>query len=279
MLELTAQDLRQIIGSLIEHSIEHYRDSMTMRDMAYKRKTGPVTEEEIDDFVYHIPMIDSDVREQLLIPSFLGFMAKKAKVSQEWLDKFKKDISVWSEDNSWIGADDSTQVFGFNIPSSEDGDIWYPNQEMLDWVDSSGTYSLITAELSIKGHIFSKLSGDEFEKTAGLVLKEGGWTVDGSNKTVDGGVNVLASKEDPVSGLIQSLWQAKRIDPEESDVQLNEVRELSVNFDGENAKKEILLTTIQLTKNELAWMKNEVYVLPEKESNDVVDWMRGKVLE
>lgn len=279
MIELTTHDLRQIVGSLIEHSIEHYRDSMTMRDMAYERKTGPTSEEEIDDFVYHIPMIDADVREQLLIPGFLGFMAKKAKVSQKWLDKFKNDISVWSEDNSWIGADDSTQVFGFNIPSSDDGDIWYPNQEKLDWVNSSRAFSLVSAEVSNKGHLLTEMPPDDFKKTAGLVFKEEGWNVDESKETREGGVDIMTSKEDPVSGLIQSLWQAKRFDPRERNVQLNEVLELAVNFAGKDTPKEILLTTVHLTKNAIAWVKNENFILPEKETNEVVEWMHGKVLE
>ena len=82
-----------------------------------------------------------------------------------------------------------------------------------------------------------------------------------------------------MSGLIQSLWQAKRFVPRERNVQLNEVLELAVNFAGKDTPKEILLTTVHLTKNEIAWVKNENFILPEQETNEVVEWMHGKVLE
>ena len=54
-IDLTTQNLRDMIQSQLHDTIKHYRDSNKLKVSNYERPFGQPTDDEIDDFIFHIP--------------------------------------------------------------------------------------------------------------------------------------------------------------------------------------------------------------------------------
>ena len=118
----------------------------------------------------------------------------------------------------------------------------------------------------------------DFEKLVGELLESDGWIVEVTKQTRDGGIDVVASRDDPTIGKIKSLWQAKRYGPK-SKVRLHEVRELSAIREEFRATKAMVVTTNRLTRDAVEWIRRDIYRLGYKEHDDMAEWIRGKVLD
>jgi restriction system protein len=92
MLEITAQELRNIISEIIQPTIQNFRASKASieeRDFD-STEYDEVTDEEIDDFILSNPLFDEQLKEQLFDPGLLGFFHKTATVNKKWVVEFKK---------------------------------------------------------------------------------------------------------------------------------------------------------------------------------------------
>ena len=105
MIEITAQDLRNKIESIINETVEMHRRSRVAISEKYIPPEGPPTEDEIDDFIASNALYDQETVLNLLDPGLLGFQSKHARADEEWLKEFEKYTIEWSTNNSWLGAE------------------------------------------------------------------------------------------------------------------------------------------------------------------------------
>jgi len=277
MIEITAQDLRDKIESIINDTIEMHRGSRAGISDKYIPPEGPPTEDEIDDFIASNALYDKDTVMNLLDPGLLGFPSKNAKADEKWIREFEKNTIDWSQNNSWLGADDPIWLFIIKPPAPDESFEWSPPSKKPGWIETSPACLLLAADLLKAGKLLSELDWRQFEELIGHLLASEGWKVTVTRGTKDGGIDVIAVKSDPQIGLIQSVWQAKKYSSHNK-VRLKDVRELSATRDEAKATKGVIVTTSHLTKGAIEWIKRDVYRLSYKEQEDIENWVLGKII-
>lgn len=116
------------------------------------------------------------------------------------------------------------------------------------------------------------LSWREFEKLIAKLLKADGYTVDLMSGTKDGGVDVLATKDMGASGLIRTLWQAKK--KSHNKVGIDVVRELSDTCNEFKVSKGFIVTSTYLTRGALARIERDQFILGKVDRNDLNKWIK-----
>lgn len=277
-LNLTTQDLRNLIGDTISETIEIHRGSRSVSEgSAYERPNGPPTDEEIDDFVAHNPLFGDELQEQLVVPGLLGFSNTTAQASKAWIQEFRKNARDWSNNSSWLAADlpwltpAQSQLVG-------ESELWLPTGlSRPNWVSSSPTAVMMAADLLRSGGALSELSWRNFEELIGRLLESEGWVVDVTRPSKDGGIDVIALRDDATLGPIKSLWQAKRYGPSRK-VRLAEVREFGGIVDFDRATKGVIVTTSRLTAGALDWIRRDKFRLDYKDASRMEAWIRANLL-
>ena len=278
MHHVTAESLRIIVEQAMAVTIENHRESRAAQDdPQYARPVGPPTPEEVDDFLFHNPLLDEETVEQLTDPGLLGFAAKTAKATDEWMVDFNEAIDSWTKNQSWLGAD---QSFRRLVPEydPDESEIWTPaSAKCAAWLANAPTYVVLAADLIRSGRLLSELSWRDFERLIAALLETDGWAVAVTQMTRDGGIDVVATKDDPILGVLRSVWQAKKY-KSSNKVKLREVRELSAIREDARATKGFIVTTSSLTRDAIAWVKRDLYRLGYKEHDHVKEWLEGTFL-
>ena len=277
MKEISAAELRDMIADVITSSIDTHRASREVSDERYTRPSGPATDEEVDDFLYHNPLLDEETREQLVDPGLLGFFAKRAHATPEWIAEFKDNLSSWAENQSWLAADLPWVAVMPRIEPSK-SELWIPGASpQPGWLSTTPAALVLAANLLRDGKLLSEMKWRDFEELIGALLEDDGWTVTVTQPSRDGGFDVLAVRSDSILGEIRSVWQAKKYGPTNK-VKLNEVRELSAVRDEERATKAMIVTTSRLTRDAIDWVKRDLYRLGYKDHEQIKKWIEGVIL-
>jgi len=276
-LRISATDLRDIVRDEISSSIEGHRASRTVKEANYQAPVGPPTEQEVTDFISTNQLLDFDTIEFLTEPDFLGFEARIDSVRAEWLEEFRNNVSNWAEDETWLGAD-LLDVGVLIVPEPIKSLIWRPELTIIQpgWIEKSPTALMLAAEFLRNGRLLSELKWREFEQMIATLLEQSGWSIELTRGSKDGGIDVVALKEDPILGKIKSLWQAKKYHPKNK-VQLRDVRDLSAVRDDQKATKAIIVTTSHLTGGALAWIRHDEFRLDYKDKDDVEKWVLDSI--
>lgn len=273
-MEISAQELKNMIGDIISLTIDEHRSSADSILENSELLEGSATEEEIDEFIFHNPLLDEELVERLLVPGLLGFFHSKAVVTDEWMNEFRQNILNWSRNQSWLAADEPMRKF-VDPWSERQSDIWNSKSgiEIPNWARKSPTYLLVAADLLNKGKHLSEIHWRDFENLIGELLEKEGWTVDVTRASKDGGIDVIAVKKDLVFGDFKSVWQAKKYGSKNK-VQLCDVRELSALRDDQKATKGVIVTTSHLTRGAIDWIRRDSYRMDYKDKDQMEKWIR-----
>jgi restriction system protein len=280
MRETTAAELRDVVAEVLASTIEMHRASReAAEDASYERPTGEPTDEEIDDFLFHNPILEEETVDQLTNPGLLGFAAKTARATDEWISEFRENLDAWADSASWLAADFPWRSLApRHHLEPVDSEIWRPSSTpQPPWLVGTPAGLLVAASLLKQGRHLSEMSWREFEELVGNLLEAEGWAVDVTRPSRDGGFDVRATKSDDVLGDLTSLWQAKRYrDPNK--VRLHEVRELSAVREEIRASKAMIVTTSRLTRDAISWIRRDRYRLGYKEYDHMLQWIKGVLL-
>lgn len=277
MDDISAQDLRDIVADAISPTIEIHRAAKSFSEREhYIIPVGSPTEEEIDNFLCSNIFLSWDVIEQLIQPGLLGFRTKSIQASHRWIKDFRAKTKNWASRNEWLTADvNKEELLISTEPSSTK--LWVPNaNQPPTWLSTSPTCVLIAANILRQGKLLSELKPRDFEELVGLLLEAEGWKVTVTQQSRDGGIDVIATINDPVLGEVRSIWQAKKYKPSNS-VKLRDVRELSAVRDEQKATKGMMITTSRLTRDAVAWINQDIYRLGFKEHKDVENWIQDVI--
>lgn len=272
---LTVADIRDLVVKALTPTINIHRSSK--RSLGYETPEDfeEITDDEIDDFIFHNAMFPFEVMENLTDPGLLGFAGNKVTVSNEWLGEFVNNANEWAQTNAWIGADGSF-IFSFAQRDPVESDIWVPANHQPLWINSSPSCLLVANQLLREGKLLSEMGWRQFEELIGVLLESEGWKVEVTRQTRDGGIDVIAFKEDGTIGPIKAIWQAKKYGPKNS-VKLSDVRELSAIRDESKATKALIVTTSRLTRDAIEWIKKDLYRLDFKDHQNLEKWINGIV--
>jgi restriction system protein len=193
------------------------------------------------------------------------------------MSEFRQNIKGWSQNNSWLAAD-LPWIAAVNTSQPVESEIWRPSQGIEpNWISASPTAVILAAELLRTGRLLSELPWRKFEELVGQLLESEGWSVDVTRASRDGGIDVVALKNDAILGPIRSLWQAKKYGPKRH-VRLSDVRELAGIIDFDRATKGVVVTTGRLTSGALDWIRRDRYRLDYKDAQKMEAWVRSKAL-
>lgn len=271
-MRITARDLRDEVREEIASSIEMHRASRSSSDPAYEPPSGPPTEDEIDDFVTTNQLFDDDTVEFLTAPALIGFEARTDSVRAEWLEEFRQQVADWANTNTWLGADlIPTAVLA--MPAPAQSTLWTPGSGVSppDWLTPAAI--LLASDLLRSGRLLSELHWRDFERLIAELLERSGWYVELMAGTKDGGVDVVATLDDPVAGAVKAIWQAKKYGPSNK-VGLSQVRELSAIRDDVKATKGLIVTTSHLTRGAIDWIRRDEYRMGYKDREAMERWVR-----
>ena len=142
-----------MVERAISETIDVHRDSRAVQQEDYTPPIGPPTDEEINDFIFHNAQLDEETVEQLIDPGFLGFSAKTARATEKWLSEFSENIKSWSNNESWLGADEPIRGFLY-LTEPEETQLWTPstNLSIPNWVETSPTYILLALDFCDKAN-------------------------------------------------------------------------------------------------------------------------------
>ena len=105
------------------------------------------------------------------------------------------------------------------------------------------------------------------------LLDADGWSVQLTPPSGDGGVDVLAARDDPVIGPILTVWQAKRYAPHRK-IGIETIRELITVREDQHASKAFIVTTSTLTTGALSRVNQERYKLGAVQGPDLSFWVK-----
>lgn len=273
-LKITAEDLREIVRDGIASSIEVHRASR-LSEESYTPPQGEPTDEEVNDFIASNQLLDLDLIENLLDPGLLGFASRVASIRAEDLIEIRENIRDWADTNTWLGADLDFLPFKITQTEVTSSDLWYPSEEHSEptWLSKTPGALLLAGDLLRQGKLLSEMDWKKFEKLIATLLEKEGWIVELTRGSKDGGIDVIANFNDPIIGKVNSIWQAKKYSPSNK-VGLSHVRELSAIQNENRASKAIMVTTSNLTKGALSWIRRDEYRLGYKEKSDVENWVK-----
>lgn len=235
------------------------------------------SEDEVTDFIASNPLLDQETIDQLTIPGLLGFHNTGAVATEEWLTEFESKVKRWAEESRWLSAD-LPWLASLTPYSATESEVWTPGSDLEPlWIRTSPSSLLVAADLLSRGRLLSDLHWREFEELIGNLLERDGWKVEVTQGTRDGGIDVIASRSDPILGPVKSIWQAKKYAPNRR-VRLSEVRELAGILEREHATKALIVTTSHLSRDALAWIRRDVFRLGLKEQEDVERWVWNALL-
>lgn len=283
MLTVTAQTLRNLVEDALASSIEMHRSSRESNEDEYARpKPGLPTDEEIDDFLFSNPLLDSETVNHLTDPGLLGFNGSTANTSKEWLEEFEENVLSWATTKEWLAADlVYYHAFDLIAPPPPETELWLPDGKIAlptTFLANSPNHLLLAGKILSEGRLLSELGWREFELLIGELLETHGWKVTVMQGTKDGGIDVLAERNDPILGTLKAIWQAKKY-ADTKKVQLHHLRELSAIVERERATKGIIVTTSSLTRGAIDWVQRDTYRMDAKDGKYVENWVRSRLCE
>ena len=273
-LQVNAGQLRDIVRKSLARTIEARRASVAAAESIHEPSTGEPTDEEIDDFLFCNPFLDSDTVQHLTDEGLLGFFASTANTTRQWVEEFQENVASWANNDSWLSGNAPMlhleQIYGV----ASETELWTPQQERPPgWIDTSPSYLILAAELLNQGRLLSEMHWRDFEKLIGELLESDGWSVELTRASKDGGIDVIAERTDVLLGAIRTIWQAKKYGVANK-VKLSEVRELSAIRDNDRATKAVIVTTSHLTRDAIEWVKRDKFRLDFRDKERVEAWIR-----
>jgi hypothetical protein len=264
-----------MIRMIISGSIALHRANRASRDASYVPPTGAATDEEVEDFIAHNPLYESELVAELLDPGLLGFFAKQARMTLETLRDLQGRTQAWAENESWLAAHQPHWSSLPRPPEPELSELWHPGpteQIPALWLPTAPALAL-AADLIRKGGTLHSLTPRQFEELIAALCETSGWRVQLTAPSADGGIDVYTTKSDGVCGELRAIWQAKRYGPKRS-VAIHQLRELAAVRDEHQATKAVIATTSRLTRNALQYVQRDQYRLGAYEGKDIERWLR-----
>jgi hypothetical protein len=273
---MLVQELRGEIAQQLASTIAIRRNSiLAMGRKAEFDSPYLVSESEVDEFIVSNPLYEQTVVQLLWLPPGLNPAAVSVDVDDEWLASFRSATSQWMGTNSWLAADEPWAAVGLRSSQPFDTrELWTPGRALI-----LANFSLAPATIRIAARLIederdlSDLSWRQFEELVADLLDAEGWTVRLTPLSGDGGVDVLAAREDSVVGPILTVWQAKKSSLHRR-VGISTIRELITVREEQQASKAFIVTTSILTKGALYRFAQERYRLGAMQGPDLRSWVR-----
>lgn len=169
--------------------------------------------------------------------------------------------SEMPESVDWNGSIPLDALFeSEKIPNSEDSDCYF-DQRYIDY---------LSRQIVELGEIHWR----QFEYLTGEYFRKNGYEVEVTKGRGDGGIDVIAKKNDPISGPQMILVQCKQYS-EKNPVKVDSVRAFWATVDDAGATKGIVATTSRLTSGAQEYCKAKLYRMDSAEKSKIESWIHS----
>ena len=169
--------------------------------------------------------------------------------------------SEMPESVDWNGSIPLDVLFeSEEIPNSEDSDCYF-DQRYIDY---------LSRQIAELGEIHWR----QFEYLTGECFRKNGYEVEVTKGRGDGGIDVIAKKNDPISGPQMVLVQCKKYS-EKYPVQVDSVRAFWATVDDAGATKGVVATTSRLTSGAQEYCKAKLYRMDSAEKSKIESWVHS----
>jgi len=162
--------------------------------------------------------------------------------------------------------------FTFNTELILDRRIIQARSTQIRVAQFSPSFALLR-ELQRRPSFIDSLTWRQFEKLIATLLERDGYTVELMQGSKDGGVDVMAVKDQGAAGYFKTLWQAKK-QSVKNKVGISVVRELADTRHEFGASKGIIVTSSYLTRGALERIERDKYILGKVDREDLDSWIR-----
>ncbi len=149
--------------------------------------------------------------------------------------------------------------------------VLVPRATRIEIARFSPSHRILRQILS-KGIRVDDLTWREFERLVAELLEHDGYEIQLMRGTKDGGVDVVAVKDLGAGGTFKALWQAKK-KRTKNRVGVSTIRELADTRSEFKASKAIIVTTSYLTRDALARVQRDKYILGKVDRDDLDGWI------
>lgn len=244
----------------------------------------PPTQQEIDEFLLQCPL-ESDELSLTFRRFFSSFDdTDTIELTDSEFHQFQQDVTGWSQNNTWLGADDwPTVTITGDVMFSRDFILQHQvryNAEQLQLIDTRIEIARLSPSFAILEKIIGgeidldSLHWREFEELVADLLTQDGYAVELGPGQKDGGKDIVAIKDLGSSGLFKTVWQAKKLKPGNK-VGISIIRELADVRSEQKASKGVLVTTTFLTRNALQRVRRDEYLLGKVDRDDLLKWIEA----
>lgn len=279
VIPVTAGYLRHVIEKEIGRSIGLRRASQRVSgyNLNAPDAHAAVTEEEIDDFIASNPLFDVELSEQLMDPGLLGHDEKHATASPMWLADFRRNVSDWASNETWLAGEDLA-LLATVADRPELLEVYEeanPARGSVGALIRSPSLILVTQQMLSNNVPLHSIDHRDFEKLIAELLERDGWDVELTPQSRDGGIDVLAQRHSPGIGHVLTAWQAKKLDPSGNKVGLASIRELVTSVSDVGATKGVIVTSGKLSRDALKYVEQKKFLLSAAQHQDVLAWIKG----
>jgi hypothetical protein len=265
------RDVRDQLAEQMRPTIEQHRAARArLGDPDYhsREPRSDVDYYEVIDFIATLPGLSFETLIALEEPSDPAYHGLSASTIRRVLSRAR----VWAFDPEWAQARWFER--GPVVQPLELRQIWRPRTEQAPlWVADAPACLLLAEHLVERGKMLSAMGWRQFEELVGVLLERDGWTVEVTQPSKDGGIDVIGTRVDTSLGIIRSIWQAKKYS-QRNRVRLSEVRELSAIREDAKASKALVVTTSKLTRDAIAWVRRDQFRMGYMEHDALTDWIR-----
>lgn len=242
------RDLTGVVIDYVEQNLEQF--ALDGKDVMKKVEACSVLQ-------YHLAenaLYKRDIPNELLSMSNFGALVRDYKDRYVFHNEMPESVD-------WNGALPLDALFeSEEIPNSEDTDCYF-DQRYIDY---------LSRQIDELGEIHWR----QFEYLTGEYFRKNGYDVEVTKGRGDGGIDVIARKNDPIAGPQMIMVQCKKYS-EHNPVQVDSVRAFWATVDDAGATKGIVATTSRLTSGAQDYCKAKLYRMDSAEKSKIESWIHS----
>lgn len=242
------RDLSGVVIDFVEKNLAHF--GVDAHDVVKKVEVCSLIQHYLAENALHKLEIPEEYSS---IPEFDGLII-------DYKDRYVFHNEM-PESVDWNGSVPLDALFeSEKIPDSEDSRCYF-DQRYIDY---------LSRQIAELGEIHWR----QFEYLTGEYFRKNGYEVEVTQGRGDGGIDVIAKKNDPISGPQMILVQCKQYS-EQNPVQVDSVRAFWATVDDAGATKGILATTSRLTTGAQEYCKAKLYRMDSAEKSKIESWVHS----
>lgn len=241
-------------------------------------------------FVYESTIFKKSRLKKLVSGDFGVAYDEWVSVPDDLFARLPAAIAKWFSESSWYGAEVGRafpSLFSGNLVDSslpandpraahvsqlEESVLWVPGNAGRAVLCLPAPALKLAEDLLARNRDLAEMSPRKYEELIAELLERAGWQAHPTRISKDGGIDVIATKMDPLVGYLAVAWQAKCY-RSTNKVKQTQVRELVGSIESKGFTKAVIATTSTLTTGAVAYVEQHKHRLSAVDGAAMREWI------